>query len=447
MAGLPPVVWDQAEGFLVRDACGNQWIDLSSGIVLANVGHSHPRIVEAIRRAADSKLLATYAWPQMQRLELLEKLVAISPILSSKAILFSAGTEATECAMMLMRRRGRAIHKDKVGIVSFADSYHGRTLAASLASGRPLSSDWIARDRAYHYQIPFPFGPRWPWVNGQDDPTGERAFEHCLAALAEQGVGPERIAGFLIESVPGWATWPMPPGFAQSLSAWARRHQVLLCCDEVQSGCGRTGKFFGFEHCGLTPDLIALGKGLSSSLPVSAVIGRRELLDDPVAGEMSSTHGGNPVCAAAALANLNVIADEHLIAAAARTGGLALAALRTALAPFSERVLSVHGPGLFISIHFRQPETGEPDTTLADAVVHEAVTRGLMMFFTHRGFVKFTPPLCIEVEAALEAAKVLGECVGAASARLYGTLPSAGASIPKHHIHPTAGQQAERQNR
>lgn len=433
MAGLPPVVWQEAEGFLVRDPYGNQWIDLTSGIVMANAGHAHPRVIEAIQRATDARLLATYAFPQRQRLELLEKLVSLSPISDAKAILFSAGTEATECAMMLMRRQGRAIHSKKIGIVSFVDSYHGRTLAAASASGRRRDTDWIDRESLHHFQIPFPFGPRWPWGERIEDSTGCHAFEHCLAQLTEQGVGHHQIAGFMLETVPGWATWPMPAGFARALVAWARSHDVLLCFDEVQSGCGRTGKLFGFEHCGVTPDLITLGKGLSSSLPVSALLGGRELLDDPAAGEMSSTHGGNPVCAAAALANLCVLEEEGLIEAAARTGALALARLRSALAPFGERLLSVHGPGLFISVHFVNPETGEPDVFLADAVVREAVNRGVLMFFTHRGFVKFTPPLNIDPEAALEAADVLGECVAAAIEHLPARQKSNGTSISGPH--------------
>ena len=125
MSGMPPVLWDQAEGFVVRDRFGNQWIDLTSSIIVANSGHSHPRILQAIRQALDHKLLTTYAFPQEPRLRLLEKLVALSPIEDSKAILFCAGTEATECAIMLMRRQGRKIHPKKVGILSFEAGYHG----------------------------------------------------------------------------------------------------------------------------------------------------------------------------------------------------------------------------------------------------------------------------------------------------------------------------------
>lgn len=410
MSGMPPVVWHEAEGFLVRDGFGNQWIDLTSGIVMANAGHAHPKVVAAISRAAGSKLLATYAFAQRPRLDLLERLVALSPIADSKAILFSAGTEATECAMTVMRRHGQRVRPGKTGIVSFADGYHGRTLAASLAAGRASALDWIAKDQVQHFQIPFPFGPRWPWGSFSDDPTGARAFNACMAALAQAGIAPERIAGFIGESVPGWATWPMPEGFAHSLVDWARQNDILLCFDEVQAGCGRTGRFFGFEHCGVIPDLITLGKGLSSSLPISAVLGRRDILDEAAPGEMSSTHGGNPVCASAALANLQVIEEERLVESSARTGALVLTRLRRLANRFPDRIRSIHGPGLFISMHLQVPDTGEPDVALADAVALAAVSRGVMMFFTHRGFLKVTPPLGIDVEAALEAVDVVCEC-------------------------------------
>jgi len=224
--------------------------------------------------------------------------------------------------MMLMRRHGQCIHRDNVGIVSFADGYHGRTLAAALATGSPSADDWIAREKVGHYQFPFPFGPRWPWGNVDEDPTGEKAFDACVEGLQRQGITPDKIAGFIGESVPGWATWPIPRGFARKLVDWSRDHNILVCFDEVQCGCGRTGKMWGMEHTGVVPDLFTLGKGLSSSLPVSAVVGRAEILDEPDAGDMSSTHGGNPVSAAAALACLEVLAEENLLERATTTGSL-----------------------------------------------------------------------------------------------------------------------------
>lgn len=410
MSGMPPILWQEAEGFLVRDPYGNQWIDLTSGIVAANVGHAHPRIAEAIRQAVDRKLLFSYAFPTDIRKQLLEKLVQLAPIENAKAILFSAGTEATECAMALMRSHGRKISPEKVGILSFQDSYHGRTLSASLAAGRAGPNDWITREEAYHYQVPFPFCVQCPWGRDGYQQCGEECFRSCLASLADRGIGPEKIAGILTESVPGWATWPLPVDFTQAMANWAHENNILLTFDEIQAGCGRTGKFFGFEHCDVVPDLITLGKGLTSSLPASAVIGRREILDQPNPGEMSSTHSGNPICAAAALANLQVIEDEQLVAASEKTGYLVLERLKRLEQEHPDLVRSVHGRGLFISVHLKHPDTGEPYASLADAIVTEAIRRGVMMFPTTRGFLKIVPPLCIDPEAALEAIEVVCDC-------------------------------------
>ena len=421
MTAMPPIVWHEAEGFLVRDPYGNQWIDLTSGIVMANAGHGHPRIAEAIRQAADAKLLASYAFPTDVRTQLLAKLIALAPLEDAKAIVYCAGTEATECAMALMRRHGQSISPSKVGILSFADGYHGRTLSASLAGGRPGPNDWITREQVWHYQIPFPFCPRRPWGRDCYDRCGESCFRECLNSLAAQGIEPEQIAGIIAEPVPGWATWPIPKDFARALRIWAAEHDILITFDEVQCGCARTGRFFGFEHTGVVPDLIVLGKGLTSSLPVSALVGPARLMDLPAPGEMSSTHGGNPVCAAAALVNLEIIEEEHLTDRAAATGAAVLERLRQLQHDWPEYVRSIHGPGLFISIHLQVPGTDEPHVELADAVVAEAVRRGVLMFPTGRGFLKFVPPLCIELEAALEAADVIRECFQ--SCILDGTSP------------------------
>lgn len=409
-SGMPPILWHEAEGFLVRDPFGNQWIDLTSGIVVANTGHAHPSIRAAIHRAADKPLLSTYSFPSKERLLLLEKLASLAPLPDAKAILFSSGTEANECAIMLMRRHGQRISPDKVGILSFEGCYHGRTLGAGLSSGTGQPTDWIQRERVKHFQIPFPLGPLCPWGCSRDTPCDESCFHRCIDELAQRDIRPEDIAGIIVEPVPGWATYPMPAAYASALSAWARENDILVCFDEVQSGCGRSGRFFAFEHVGTVPDLITLGKGLSSSLPVSAVLGPRSLMDQPAPGDMSSTHGGNPLCAAAALANLAVIEDENLVEASDRTGRLVLEEVKQLQQEFPQHMLSVHGRGLFISVHFTRPESGKPDTALADAIVHEAVRRGVLMFVTGRGFLKISPPLNIEPEAVLEAIGVIRDC-------------------------------------
>ncbi len=409
-AGLPPVLWDQAEGFTVRDHYGNQWIDMTSAIMLTNIGHAHPKLIKAIHQAADHKLITSYAFPSEARLKLLEKLVQISPIHDSKAILFSTGTEATETAMMLMRRHGQQIHPEKRVILSFENGYHGRTLAATLASGSRQTTDWITRESVHHHQIPFPFAPTCPANHLPPDDCNPKCFHRALWNLENQAIQPEHIAGIIVEPMPGWATWPIANAYAREMQTWARKHDILICFDEVQSGCGRTGKLFACEHLDIIPDLMTLGKGLSSSLPVSAVIGNAQLLDGPAPGEMSSTHGGNPFCAQVALANLQILEDECLVEASEKTGKLLLDELNKLKQSHPSRLLSIHGRGLFISAHLKRPDNGEPDIEFADAIVAEAVRRGVLMFVTGRGFIKFSPPLCIEPEAAIEAAEVIRDC-------------------------------------
>ncbi len=409
MTGLPPILWNQAEGFLVRDPCGNQWIDLTSGIMLANVGHAHPAILQAIRQGADQKLLASYIFPTEVRQKLMEKLLSLAPFSEAKAILFSSGTEAIECAISLMRQHGQSISGKKVGILGFQGCFHGRTLGATLAVGSLQPSGWINCQQVCHYQIPFPFSPNCIWGHpGQL--CDESCFQKSIDRLSRQGIGPDQIAGIIAEPVPGRNTWPIPSKYAQAMAHWAKQNDILITFDEIQSGCGRTGKFFGFEHTGITPDLLTLGKGLSSSLPASAVIGPQQLMDSPVPGQMSSTHSGSPICAAAALANLEVIETEGLVQASAKTGTVVLERLRTLQTDFPDRVLSVHGRGLFISAHFIRPDDSQPDAALAEAIVSEAVRRGVLMFTTGAGFIKVVPPLCIDPQAALEAVDVICEC-------------------------------------
>ncbi|MHB9071624.1 MAG: aspartate aminotransferase family protein [Sedimentisphaerales bacterium] len=410
MQGMPPIFWQEAEGFLVRDDVGNQWIDLTSGIVLANVGHSHPKIKKAIIDAVENNLLLSYAFPAEMRGKLLEKLVSLSPIPDSKAILYSAGTEATECAMALMRRHGNSISKRKTGILGFLDSYHGRTLSARLAGGTPNDNDWIQRETVGHYQMPFPFCPRCPWGKDKYENCGKYCFHKCIESIEQRNILPDMIAGIIAEPMPGWATWPIPLDFCTAMQIWAKKNDILLTFDEIQSGCGRSGKLFALEHLGIIPDFITLGKGLSSSLPVSAVIGPKWLMDQPAPGEMSSTHGGNPICAAAALACLGVLEEENLIEMSAKTGDLILGQLQRLQLDFPQHFFSIHGKGLFISVHLKKATESVPDIELADAIVYEAIRRGVLMFPTGRGFLKIVPPLCINSEAALEAVDVIREC-------------------------------------
>lgn len=399
MQGMPPVLWHEAEGFLVRDPFGNQWIDLTSGIVVANVGHSHPKIAEAITRQVQSKLLFSYGFFNNPRRQLVTELVGLAPMPDAKSILYSSGTEATECALTLMRKHGRLKSPGKTGIIGFMQGYHGRTLGASLAGGAPGANEWLSRSTLGIHLFPFPYGDK------------AKSFDACLADFTAAGGSPDKIAGIIVEPMQGWTASLMPRDFARAMFAWARAHDILITFDEVQVGCGRTGKFFACQHLEVTPDLICLGKGLGSSLPISAVLGRRAILDLAEPGEMSSTQSGNPVCAAAALACLQVLREERLVEHAALMGQMLHDALENLRMQFPTRVQSIAGSGLIFAVHLKRPADGTPDVELADAIANAAVRRGVLMFVTRRGYLKIVPPLCIEAEALIEAVSVIREAM------------------------------------
>lgn len=399
MQGMPPVLWHEAEGFLVRDPYGNQWIDLTSGIVVANVGHSHPKIVEAITRQAQGKMLFSYSFFNDPRRKLVAELAGLSPIPDSKCILYSSGTEATECALTLMWRQGRLKSPDKTGIIGFTQGYHGRTLGASLAGGAPGANEWLSRSKLGIHLFPYPYG------------DSAKSFEACVAEFTAAGGSPDKIAGIIVEPMQGWTASLMPRDFVQAMFAWAKAHDILIAFDEVQVGCGRTGKFFACQHLGVAPDLICLGKGLASSLPISAVLGRRSILDLAEPGEMSSTQSGNPVCAAAALACLQVLREERLVEHAEHMGQVLKDALENLRMQFPTRVQSITGAGLIFAVHLKRPADGRPDVELADATANAAVRRGVLMFVTRRGYLKIVPPLCIEAEALIEAVSVIREAM------------------------------------
>ena len=394
--GMPPVVWQQAEGFLIRDPYGNQWIDLTSGIVMANSGHCHPRVVQAIRDQLDSGLIFTYAFPTEVRERALQRIASIAPPGLDKAILFSSGTEATECCISLMRKHGLAISPNKVGILSIESSYHGQTLSAKFAGGSPGPTDGLDRASVDQIQLPIPGGAE------------SQGFE---ADVEQSGVHSETTAGIILESIPGYSTTPYPPGYMDELMHWAQKQRALVAVDEVQAGIGRTGRWFAFEHYGITPDLIACGKGLSSTLPASAVIGRKDVMDLAEPGEMSSTFGGNPVSAAAVLANLDVMQDEKLVERSAALGQQLGDLLRKKTERYGQYVGRLDGRGLFYSLHLKDPETAEPLAELCDEMAMEGVRRGVMLFVTGRGFLKFTPPLNIEQDALVEAVDVVGSVI------------------------------------
>lgn len=405
MGGQPPVVWDRAEGVNVFDRWGNMWLDWSSGVLITNAGHGRPEIVEAILSQARKPLLTNYCFPSEIRSALVEKLVSMSPQPLEKAFLLTTGSETIECAIKLARTHGlKQSGREKNIIVSFDRAFHGRTLGAQQVGGIPALKEWIVNQDPGIVQVPYPDGFR----------TEDVHFEVFEESLTRMGIQPRKVAGVLLETYQGGGSSFCPKEYVQQLRRWCDTNQVLLVFDEVQAGFGRTGRLFGFEHYEVVPDLACFGKGLSSSLPISAVLGRRDVMDLYPPGAMTSTHTGNPLCVAAALANLEIILRENLTQNAGRVGGIMHCKLAGIKNKYPSIIGAHHGMGLVAGLHMVKPESKDPDGALAQSIVRRAVEKGLLMF-SPVGFggatVKICPPLCINEEATTEAVHVLEQCI------------------------------------
>jgi 4-aminobutyrate aminotransferase / (S)-3-amino-2-methylpropionate transaminase / 5-aminovalerate transaminase len=402
MQGQPPIVWDRAEGFNIYDRHGNKWLDFSSGVLVTNAGHGRKEIADAIIEQTRRGLLHSYIFPNELRVKLARRISELAPEPLKKTFLLSTGSETTECAVKLMRTHGLKIDPNKTILVSFSHAFHGRTLGAQLIGGIPALKEWIGPYEVGFVQAPFPDGFR----------CEDQSFDYFKETLAAAGVSPAQVAGVITETYQGGGASFAPPTYIRQLREWCDQYQVILTFDEVQAGFGRCGKMWGFEHYGVLPDLMCLGKGISSSLPVAALVGRPDLMDLYPPGSMTSTHSGSPVCCAAALANIDLIVNEKLIENAAQCGEVMHRELWRQLKPFDARIGAIHGKGLVAGIHCIKDDSNTPDKELAQKAVWNCVGRGLMLFSpvgVGGGTIKICPPLCITEDAVVEGVSVIAE--------------------------------------
>lgn len=405
MRGQPPVIWDRAEGIHVYDAYGNMWLDFSSGVLITNAGHGNKKIVEAIVKQASKPMLTSYCFPNQPRIDLVKKLVSLAPKKLNKVFLLSTGAEGTECALKLMRTNGRKIGGDKKSfIVSYENSFHGRTMGSQQMGGMAGGKAWIKNLDPEIVHVPFPDGFR----------CEDTSFELFESTLKKLGVAADNVAGVISETYQGIGPNFMPKAYAQALRKWCDKHKALLCFDEVQAGFGRCGKWFGFELYDIIPDLFCMGKGFSSSMPISGVVGRAEVMDLYGPNEMTSTHSGNPICCAAALANLKIIEQKKLVQNAATVGKVLQAELQKIKEKFSDVIGFAPGAGLVGGLLMIKKGTKEPNYDLAWDIINNSFRKGLLMFAPvglGGGCVKIAPPLCITKEAVLEGCEVLTEAI------------------------------------
>ena len=406
MHGQLPLVWHSAFGHTIADHVGNKWIDFTSMIFVANVGHGNKKVISRVHEAMELPMLGCYAYPNELRAKYLEKLVNFAGPNFEKAFLLSAGTEATEAAFKLMKMHGQKIGKKKNVILAISGNWHGRTLGAQMMSGNESQKSWVGHNLEDIKHIDFPY----PWVIEDKDP--KQYLIESLEKLVATGISlGEDIAGIMLETFQGWAAVFYPKEYVQALREICDANSILLCFDEMQSGFGRTGKRFGYEHYEVKADLICCGKGMGGGFPISGVIGKAEIMDLPEVGNMSSTHSGNPVMCAAGLAVIEEIEEKNLIQESARKGEILHRELLKVKSEFKDLVSGIYGKGMIASIVFKDPETGLPNSEFVSKVAEKCMQKGLLVVHTGRESIKIGPPLVITDEALLEGIAVIREAI------------------------------------
>jgi len=391
MPRVYPLVPRRAEGCVIEDVDGNRFLDLNAGIAVNSTGHCHPEVVAAIESQARSLLhycssdfyLPVYG-------ELCQRLAGLAPFGGAPARVFlsNSGTEAVEGAIKLARYQTRRQH-----IVAFLGAFHGRTLGSlSLTASKA------------HYRAGF--GPLLPGV--QHVPYGLAGLDQLRDQVFKHLVSPTEVAAIVVEPVQGEGGYiPAPPGFLAGLREVCDEHGILLVADEIQSGVGRTGRFWAIEHDGVVPDVVLAGKGLASGLPLGAIIARAELMTWPP-GTHGSTFGGNPVCCAAALATIDLV-QSGLQAAAGAMGERFHAGLQSIMVR-QPILTAVRARGLMIGLDFA-------DHDVAVAVEQECFHRGVLVLTCGERTVRLAPPLVIRPDQVDTGLAVMEEALAAVAGR------------------------------
>ena len=413
MHGQLPIVWDKADDFNMFDLLGNKFIDFTSTIFVTNVGHSNKRILAYMHEAMDKSLISCYAYSNEMRAKYLQKLNEFTDQQLDKAFLLSAGTEATEGALKLMRMHGQKVKKRKLGIICMEGNWHGRTMGAQMLSGNAAQKEWVGYSDENIHHIPFPY----PWVT--EGTNAVEFLDRSLDTLSQKGIDLSRdIAGFMIETFQGWGAVFYPKEYIQAIEQLGKKYNILLAFDEMQSGFGRTGRKFGYQHYEVNPDLICCGKGMGNGYPLSGVIGKKKIMDLPEIGNMSSTHSANPVACAVGLAVIEEIESKNLIPETQRKGLLLKNKLNILKDLSNNRISYTLGEGLIASILFQDPNTKKPESYLTSKIVDKCYEKGLLVVHTGRESIKLGPPLTITDEALIEGLDVITECFETVSKEL-----------------------------
>ncbi|MFW0890310.1 4-aminobutyrate--2-oxoglutarate transaminase [Pseudomonas sp. FP1154] len=403
-----PLVIDRAQGTELWDVDGKRYLDFVGGIGVLNIGHNHPKVVAAVQAQLQKVTHACFQVVAYQPyLDLAKRLCEmIGGEQAYKAAFFTSGAEAVENAVKIARA-----YTQRSAVIAFRGGFHGRTLLGTTLTGM-----------SQPYKQNFgPFAPEvfhTPYPNAYRGVTSEMALQALDELLATQ-VAPERVAAIIIEPVQGDGGFlSAPVEFLQGLRALTEKHGIVLILDEIQTGFGRTGKWFGFQHAGIQPDLVTVAKSLAGGLPLSGVVGKAEIMDAPLPGGLGGTYGGNALSCAAALAVIDAYEQEHLLARGEALGErLRQGLLR--LQTRYPRIGDVRGSGFMLAIELIKDDLARtPDADLNQRLIDEARAGGLLVIKcgVYRNVLRFLAPLVTSEAQVDEALQILD----AALARVMG---------------------------
>jgi len=406
-----PLVLASAQGAYVFDELGRRYIDFAGGIGVVNVGHRAPEVVAAIHRQADVLIHTGPVTLHRPYLELARRLaVKVGENRARQTLFVNSGAEAVENAVKIARYAS-----DRPAVIAFDRGFHGRTLLTSTLTGksRPYKlQPGAMAPEIYHAPYPYPLRP----------PKGVSAdalIEHSIGyldQLVETQVVSDHVAAVIVEPVQGEGGYIVPPpGFLSALAGWCRAHEILLIVDEIQTGYGRTGRFFGFEHESVDPDIVTVGKSIADGLPIAAVVATKDVWDRVNPGDIGGTYGGNPVACAAGLAVLDIFERDALVEQASRIGDQMMESL--ASLQRHPQVAEVRGLGAMLAVEFvKDRRTLEPDPSAAERVIIAARECGLLVIRTgvHSNDIRFLPPLTAGADTVSEAVDIFLAAVDAA---------------------------------
>lgn len=402
-----PFVMDHGKGTEVWDVDGNRFLDFASGIAVVSTGHSHPKIVKAIQDQAQKFIHISSDFYHIRWIELAEKLNEIAPFLDNAvSFMTNSGTESVEAAIKLARH-----YTNRSQFIGFLGAFHGRTMGSvTFTASKPHyhRGFYPLLNGVVHAPFPDPYRPVLDIRPGED--YGETVVRYIEEQILGHLIPPEDIAGILLEPIQGEGGYIVPPPkFFPALRDLCDRHGILLIVDEVQSGVGRTGKWWAIENFDVEPDIVCIAKGIASGVPMGVMMAREQIMTWPK-GSHGNTFGGNPLACAAALATLELIEDEYM-QNAQEMGEYSMDILAEIMARHP-MIGEVRGKGLMIGVEFVQDrETKIPAEKLRDRIVDLAFNMGMLLLGCGKSVIRIAPPLSVNKAEVDEAMAIFEEAI------------------------------------